>query len=100
VYSETRVIKTNLGGLFSVQIGSAGSTSTTGTIGAVNWLLGDKYLQVEIDAASNNNYLNMGTVQLVSVPYAFNAGSANNAATVTTNANLTGAVTSFRPHPP
>jgi hypothetical protein len=95
VYSETRVIKTNLGGLFSVQIGSAGSTSTTGTIGAVNWLLGDKYLQVEIDAASNNNYLNMGTVQLVSVPYAFNAGSANNAATVTTNANLTGAVTSI-----
>ena len=94
VYSETRVIKTNLGGLFSVQIGSAGSTSATGTIGAVKWLLGDKYLQVEIDAASNNNYLNMGTVQLVSVPYAFNAGSANNAATVTTNANLTGAITS------
>ena len=94
VYEETRVIKTNLGGLFSVQVGSAGATSTLGTIGGVSWLTGDKYLQVEIAPASNNNYLNLGTVQLVSVPYAFNAVTAANALTVTTNANLTGAVTS------
>ena len=94
VYEETRVIKTNLGGLFSVQVGSAGATSTLGTIGGVSWLTGDKYLQVEIDPASNNNYLNLGTVQLVSVPYAFIAVTAANALTVTTNANLTGAVTS------
>ena len=94
VYSEIRSITTNLGGLFSVQIGSVGAVSTTGTIASVNWSLGDKYLQVELDPASNNNYLDIGTVQLVSVPYAFNAGSANSAATVTTNANLTGAVTS------
>ena len=39
VYTETRVIKTNLGGLFSVQIGSAGTTSATGTIGGVNCFL-------------------------------------------------------------
>ena len=92
VYSEIRPITTNLGGLFSVQIGSAGATSTSGTIAGVNWLVGDKYLQVELDPASNNNYLDIGTVQLVSVPYAFAAGSA---ATVKTNANLTGVVTSF-----
>ena len=94
LYTETRAIKTNMGGLFSVQIGSAGSTSTTGTIGDVNWLSGDKYLQVEIDPVSNNSFSNLGTVQLVSVPYAFSAGTAGNSATVTTNANLTGAVTS------
>ena len=83
VYSETRPITTNLGGLFSVQIGSAGTTSSTGTIGGVNWLSGDKFLQVEIDPISNNNYLNLGTVQLVTVPYAFNAASAGNATTAT-----------------
>jgi trimeric autotransporter adhesin len=94
VYTETRPITTNLGGLFSVQIGSTGASSTTGSIAGVNWLTGDKYLQVEIDPTSNNNYLNMGTVQLISVPYAFNAATAANALTVTTNANLTGAVTS------
>jgi uncharacterized protein (TIGR02145 family) len=94
VYSETRVIITNLGGLFFVQVGSAGTTSATGTIGGVNWLSGDKYLQVEIAPENNNSYLNLGTVQLVSVPYAFSAVTAANALTVSTNANLTGAVTS------
>ena len=92
VYSEIRQITTNLGGLFSVQIGSAGASSSTGTIAGVNWLVGNKFLQVELDPASNNNYLDIGTVQLVSVPYSFAAGSAAN---VKTNANLTGVVTSI-----
>ena len=91
VYSEIRQITTNLGGLFSVQIGSAGASSSTGTLGGVNWIVGNKFLQVELDPGSNNNYIDIGTVQLVSVPYAFGAGSA---ATVKTNANLTGVVTS------
>jgi hypothetical protein len=91
VYSEIRQITTNLGGLFSVQIGSAGASSSTGTIAGVNWIVGNKFLQVELDPASNNNYLDIGTAQLVSVPYAFGAGTA---ATVKTNANLTGVVTS------
>jgi hypothetical protein len=91
VYSEIRAITTNLGGLFSVQIGSAGASSSTGTLGGVNWVVGNKFLQVELDPASNNNYIDIGTVQLVSVPYAFGAGTA---ATVKTNANLTGVVTS------
>ena len=91
VYSETRPITTNLGGLFSVQIGSAGATSATGTIASVNWLVGDKHLQVELDPTSNNNFLDIGTIQLVSVPYAF---ASENAVTVKTNANLTGVVTS------
>ena len=91
VYSEIRQITTNMGGLFSVQIGSAGASSSTGTIVGVNWIVGNKFLQVELDPASNNNYLDIGTVQLVSVPYSFAAGSA---ATVKTNANLTGVVTS------
>ncbi len=91
VYSEIRPITTNMGGLFSVQIGSAGASSSTGTIAGVNWLLGNKYLQVELDPASNNNFLDIGTAQLVSVPYAFGSGTA---VTVKTNANLTGVVTS------
>ena len=91
VYSEIRQITTNLGGLFSVQIGSAGASSSTGTLGGVNWVVGNKFLQVELDPASNNNYMEIGTVQLVSVPYAFAAGTAAN---VKTNSNLTGVVTS------
>ena len=51
VYSEIRQITTNLGGLFSVQIGSAGASSSTGTLGGVNWIVGNKFLQVELDPA-------------------------------------------------
>jgi hypothetical protein len=91
VYTEIRQITTNMGGLFSVQIGSAGASSSTGTIAGVNWIVGNKFLQVELDPASNNNYLDIGTVQLVSVPYALAAGTTS---TVKTNANLTGVVTS------
>jgi hypothetical protein len=91
VYSEIRQITTNMGGLFSVQVGSAGVSSSTGTIAGINWLVGDKFLQVELDPTNNNSYLDIGTAQLVSVPYAFMSGSAT---TVKTNANLTGVVTS------
>jgi hypothetical protein len=94
VYSEIRQITTSMGGLFSVQVGSTGVSSSTGTIAGINWLVGNKYLQVELDPTSNSNYLDIGTAQLVSVPYSFMAGSAATAASVKTNANLTGVVTS------
>ena len=73
VYRETRAIKTNLGGLFAIQIGSAGSISTVGTISGINWASGTKFLQVEIDPTVTNNYLDLGSVQLVSVPFAMSA---------------------------
>jgi hypothetical protein len=94
MYSETRSIQTNLGGLFAVQIGSEGAILKTGTMGGINWQVGIKFLQVEIDQKSDNNFLDMGSVQLVSVPYALDAAKADIANTVITNANLTGVVTS------
>ena len=81
VYTETRSITTNAGGLFSVQIGSAGTTASTGTLSGVNWLDGDKFLQVEIDPDANNNYSNLGNVQLISVPYSLSSVSATTAVT-------------------
>jgi hypothetical protein len=78
VYSETRTLLTNAFGLFNVVVGGPGATSTTGTIAGVNWGVGGgaKYLQVEIDPAGGTNYTNVGTTQLVSVPYAMNAAGA------------------------
>ena len=81
VYTETRAITTNAGGLFAVQIGSAGATAFTGTLSGVNWLDGDKYLQVELDPDANNNYSNLGNVQLISVPYSLSSVSATTAVT-------------------
>lgn len=76
VYSETRALSTNGFGLFNVAIGSSGATNVTGNMGTVNWGSGNKYLQVEIDPEGGSNFINMGTSQLLSVPYALFAGAA------------------------
>ncbi len=67
-FSETRSIKTNAWGLFAVQIGSPGYMSATGTLAGVNWMQGDKFMEVEIDPTASNNYMNLGSTQLLSVP--------------------------------
>jgi len=76
VYSETRTMTTNAFGLFNILVGSAGASNVTGTIPGVNWLVGDKFLQVEIDPEGGSAFINVGTSQLASVPYAFTAGTA------------------------
>lgn len=77
VYSETRSVETNNFGLFNVQIGSAGATNVTGTIAGVNWAVGAKFIQVEIDPAGGSSFINIGTSQLASVPYALFAATGN-----------------------
>ncbi len=81
VYSETRTMLTNAFGLFNVVVGSPGATNVTGTIAGINWTAfgvgsGTKYLQVEIDPVGGASFVNVGSTQLVSVPYSLNAGSA------------------------
>ncbi len=76
VYSETRTVTTNAGGLYTVQIGSPGTIANTGSVSSINWQVGAKYLQVEVDPEAGSNFLDLGTTQLVSVPYALSAGTA------------------------
>ena len=81
VYSETRTLLTNAFGLFNVVVGSSGATSVTGTVAGINWTAfgagsGPKYLQVEIDPNGGSSFTNVGSTQLVSVPYALNATGA------------------------
>jgi hypothetical protein len=85
-YTETRSITTNPLGLFNVQIGSAGATTTSGSLSATNWLDATKtrYLKVELDANNSGLYTEMGSQQLVSVPYAIAAGTAQTALTAQT----------------
>ncbi|MGB8194225.1 MAG: hypothetical protein WCF67_20000 [Chitinophagaceae bacterium] len=72
-YSETRGIVTNKYGLFNFAIGSTGALYSTGLLSGVNWASGNKYMQVEMDAAGNNNFTDLGATQLLSVPYALYA---------------------------
>lgn len=76
VFQETRSVTTNPFGLFNIQLGSAGYISRTGTIAGVPWGVGLKYIQVEIDPAGGSSFINIGTAQLASVPYALYASYA------------------------
>ncbi|PZF71329.1 hypothetical protein DN068_18715 [Taibaiella soli] len=79
-YVETQATTTNQFGLFNVQIG--GGTAVTGTMGAVTWGSGNKYIKVEMDPGGGTTYTDMGTAQLLSVPYALQAGNASGLAGV------------------
>ena len=70
-FVERHTATTNAIGLYSVQIG--GGTAVTGTMGAVTWSAGNKNIKVGIDPNGGTNYTNMGTTELLSVPYALYA---------------------------
>lgn len=67
IYSETRNTLTNQFGLFSVEIGTGNAVFAR--FSDINWSSGNKWLRVEIDMENGNNYILMGTSQLLSVPY-------------------------------
>ncbi|HYV92654.1 MAG TPA: kelch repeat-containing protein [Chitinophagales bacterium] len=75
-YSETQIVTTNALGLFSVNIGQG--TVVSGTFTGINWSSGSKFTQVELDVAGGSAYIDMGTTQMLSVPYALFAGSSTN----------------------
>ncbi|MCC7029221.1 MAG: hypothetical protein IT257_02875, partial [Chitinophagaceae bacterium] len=95
-YSEIQTVATNEFGLYTLQIGNG--TVVTGNIKLISWETGNKYVKVSIDPAGGNNFVNAGTSQLLSVPYAIyseRSGSCNPASDHNTR---TGAVNSNATH--
>jgi hypothetical protein len=68
-YQETHTPTTSALGLFSVNVGAG--TIVSGSFSGINWGKNAKFLQVELDPAGGNTYTNLGTTQMMSVPYAF-----------------------------
>jgi hypothetical protein len=85
VYTETHNVKTNTYGLYAVQIGAG--TVVTGSMDAIVWANGEKYLKVEIDPQGGTDFVIMGTTQLISVPYAIRAEDAG-ALTIYSNGTM------------
>ncbi len=73
-YQESHSVTTNDYGLFSLHIGEG--TVNTGSFSNIPWGSAACFLQVEIN--DGNGYLDLGTTQLVSVPYALYANEAGN----------------------
>ncbi len=70
VYRETRMLTTNAFGLFNVQVGGGGATDVLGSVSAVDWKSGAKWMQVEVDTEGGTTFKDIGATQLSSVPYA------------------------------
>ena len=71
-YQETHNLTTSALGLFSVNVGMG--TVVSGTFSGINWGKNAKFLQVELDPAGGTTYTDLGTTQMMSVPYALFAG--------------------------
>ena len=74
VYSETHSPTTNDLGLFSLEVGNG--TPGTGTFAAIDWSAGPYFLEVGMDPAGGSSYTSVGAQQLLSVPYALHAKTA------------------------
>ncbi|WP_207428053.1 hypothetical protein [Pedobacter sp. SYSU D00535] len=77
LYQEVQSAMTNKLGLFTVNVGSG--NAAYGFFPGINWGDGPKFVQVEIDPNGGNNYVDMGTNQMMSVPYALYAERSGNA---------------------
>jgi hypothetical protein len=73
VYQESHTSTTSNLGMVILSIGQG--TPVIGTFSAINWGSGAKFMQVELDAAGGNNYIDLGTQQMMSVPYSLYAGN-------------------------
>ena len=71
-YAETHALTTNSVGLFNTVFGNG--TPEQSAFDSINWAATTKFLQVEIDLGEG--YVDMGTTQLLSVPYAFRSDEA------------------------
>ena len=67
-FSEEHSTKTNDFGLFNIRIGEGNNQN--GTIADVDWGDYRHYVKVQLDLMDGNGFVNLGTTQLYSVPYA------------------------------
>lgn len=73
-YSELHLVATNRFGLFTLKVGQPTSV-VSGSFGSITWNDSVQNIKVELDPNAGTNFSNMGTSQLLSVPYALTAGS-------------------------
>ncbi len=76
VYQETFAPTTNAYGLVNLEIGSG--TVISGDFTTIDWANGPYFIETAVDVTGGTSYAVMGTSQLLSVPYALHAKTAEN----------------------
>jgi len=74
VYVETQELTTNANGLVSIEIGDG--TIVSGDFSTIDWANGPYFIKTETDPTGGTSYTITGTSQLLSVPYALHAKTA------------------------
>lgn len=74
VYVETQTATSNANGLVSVEIGAG--TVVSGTFATIDWANGPYFIKTETDPTGGTSYTITGTSELLSVPYALHAKTA------------------------
>lgn len=73
VYSETHTPTTNTNGLVGIEVGSG---TTSDDFASITWINGPYFIKTETDPTGGSNYSIIGISQLLSVPYALHAKTA------------------------
>jgi len=88
VYSETHTTSTDTFGFVNLGIGLG--SALTGSMNIIDWANGTFYLISETDPTGGSNYGITGARQLLSVPYAFHAQTADSVVNSTSNVSSNG----------
>ena len=76
VYQELRALTTNEYGSFAFQIGRDAEYVTIGEFSDIIWETGNIFLKIDYDPTNQFNWeLTLGTIEFVTVPYAFASNS-------------------------
>ena len=75
LYTEIHQVTTNSSGLLTTTIGTG--QPIQGSMDSIDWSLGNVFVKTEIDMAGGSNYSLVSSRELLSVPYAMHARSAN-----------------------
>ena len=75
MYSENHFVNTDSFGLFNLIVGAGAVQS--GSMNSIQWSTDNFYLKVGMDINGGTSFLTMGTTQLLSVPYAIHAATAD-----------------------
>lgn len=95
IYVESHSKLTDSNGAFNLNIGGGNFISGT-NFNIINWFQGLKYLNVKIDPNNLTNYsVDLGTTQLLSVPFAFIAKNVVNGIETVNNLNDLRAINSL-----
>ena len=88
VYEETHSIKSNKNGLVTAEIGTG--SVIKGLFNEIEWSRGTYFIETQMDPEGRSNYTVSGTSQMLSVPYALHAKSADHFTGTLTPAQIKG----------